>query len=119
MGYSIFKPDEEAPEEDNSLQAALSAQASKSFEHQGAAAHVRGGPKKSQESRSPKAESSDIAKLTQAVLNMKAEMSIMNRAVTNAGIKFRKFSQSAQAEGASRPWKVERQVCRGSQEELA
>ena len=57
----IFKPYEEAPEEDDSLQAALSAQICQTnYENQGAAAYDPNGPKQNQESGSPKSESSDI-----------------------------------------------------------
>ena len=72
------QPDEETPEDDNTLQAALSAQIRKTnFQHQGAVANDRTGPTKSQESRCPKAESQDLSKLTQAIFVMKAEMGIM------------------------------------------
>ena len=64
----IFKPDEEAPEDDDSLQTALSTQIrTTNYETRGAAAYDHNGPKKNQESRSPKSESSGIAKLTQVV----------------------------------------------------
>jgi hypothetical protein len=49
---------------------------------------ARTGPKKNQESRSPKSGSSDYAKLTQLVLDMKAEMGIVHKAITKAGILF-------------------------------
>ena len=88
----IFKPDEEAPENDESLQAALSAQVCKTnYENRGAAAHDRNVPKKNQESRSPKPESSDISKLTQVVFDLKAEMGSMRKAMTRAGISFDKY----------------------------
>ena len=80
----IFKPDEEASEDDDTLQAAISAQVRKTnFEHRGAIANDRTGPKKSQESRSPKVEFSDLTN-SQVFFNMKAEMGIMRRAMTNA-----------------------------------
>ena len=66
----IFKPDEEAPEQDESLQAALSAQVRKTdYENRG----DLNVPKKSQESRSPIPESLDISKLTQVVFDLKAK----------------------------------------------
>ena len=78
-----------APEEDDSLQAALSAQVRKTnFEHRRAAVYDHNGSKKCQESRCPKAESSDLSTLTQAIFNMKAKMGITRRAMTNAGISF-------------------------------
>ena len=59
----IFKPEEEESEDDDSLQAALSAQIRKTnYENLGAAAHARNGPK-NQKSRSLKQESSGISKL--------------------------------------------------------
>ncbi len=87
---SIFKPNEEAQEEVESLQAALSAQVRKNnFEHRGAAVHHDSSvPKKNQESRSPNPESSDIAKLTQVVFNRKAEMGAMRKEMMKAGISF-------------------------------
>ena len=51
----IFKPDEEATENDESLQVALSAQVRKSnHENRGTAAHDSNVPKKNQDTRSPK-----------------------------------------------------------------
>ncbi len=50
----IFKPDEEAPEDDGSLQAALSAQVRKTdYKNRGTAVQDRAWPNKNQESRSP------------------------------------------------------------------
>ena len=67
----IYKPDEEAPENDDSFQAALSASSAQvrktNYENRGAATYDRNGPKKNQESRSRKPESWDISKLTQVV----------------------------------------------------
>ena len=74
----MFKPDDEATENDESLQAALSAQVCKAnYENRGAAVYDRNVPKKSQESRSPKQASLDISKLTQVVFDLKAEMGSM------------------------------------------
>jgi hypothetical protein len=65
---AILKLDAEATKRDDSLQAVLSAQVRKiNFHHRGAATHDCNGMKKSQESRSLEAESSDIVKLTQKV----------------------------------------------------
>ena len=89
----IFKPDEEPKENDESLQAALSAQVRKSnYENRGMAAHDHNHdvPKKNQDTRSPKLSSADFSKLMQVVLDMKAEMGSMPRAMTNAGISFEK-----------------------------
>ena len=70
----IFKQDEEAPEDDDSLQAALSAKiCKKNYENRGTAAYARNGLKKNQELRSPKPESSVISKLTQEAFDLEAE----------------------------------------------
>jgi hypothetical protein len=88
----IFKPDEEVPENDDSLQTALSAQVHKmNCENRGAVACDCNGHKKNQQSRSSKPESSDISKLTQVVFDLKAEMGSMLKAMmTRAGISFDK-----------------------------
>ena len=87
----IFKPDEEATENDESLQAALSAQVRRSnYVNRGMAAHDRNVPKKNQDTRSPKPSPTDLSKLVQVVFDMKAEMGCMRRAMTNAGISFEK-----------------------------
>ena len=89
--WGIFKPDQEATENDETLQAALSAQVCKTnFENRGAAVHDRNVPKKSQEPRSPKQASSNVLKLTQVVFDLKDEMGSMRKAMTNAGISFDK-----------------------------
>ena len=65
----IFKPDEEATENDESLQVALSAQvrqaklARVNCENRGAAVHDRNVPKRNQEPRSLKQAPSSISKL--------------------------------------------------------
>ncbi len=83
----IFKLDEEAPEEDASLQAALLAQVCKAnYENRGAAAQDLTNPKKNQDSRSPRSGPPDISKLTQLVLDMKAEMGSMSKAMIRSGI---------------------------------
>ena len=87
----IFKPDEEAPENDDLLQATMSAQVRKTNnENRGAATYDRNVPKKNQESRSPKPEPSDISKLKQVVFDLKAEMGSMRKAMARAGISFDK-----------------------------
>ena len=89
----IFKPDEEATENDESLQAALSAQVRRlNYENRGMAAHHRNVPKKNQDTRSPKPSPADLSKLVQVAYNMKAEMGCMRTAMTNAGISFEKSS---------------------------
>ena len=86
-----MKPDEEATENDESLQAALSAQVRKwNYENRGMAAHDRNVPKKNQDTRSSKQSSTDFSKRMQVVFSMKAEMGSMCRAMTNAGISFEK-----------------------------
>ncbi len=81
-----FKPDEDGMEEDCSLQAALSAQVRKTnYENRGAAVQDRTEPKKNQESRPPRSGSPDIAKLTQSVLGMHAEMGSMRKAMIRSG----------------------------------
>ena len=85
----IFRPDEEALENDESLQATLSAQVRKTnYENRGAAAYDRNGPKKNQDSKSPKPEPLDISKLMQLVFDMKAVMGSVRKAMTKAGISF-------------------------------
>ena len=76
----IFKPEEEAAGDEESLQAALSAQIRRpTYENRGMAAQDRKGPKKNPDTRSPKQPAPDLAKLIQAVFNMKAEMGAFAR----------------------------------------
>ena len=89
----IFKPDEEAASNEDSLQAALSANVQRSnFANRGMAAQDRKGqvPKKNPDNRSPKQFSSEILKLIQAVFDMKAEIGCMRKALGNAGITIEK-----------------------------
>ena len=83
----IFKPEEEAASNEESLQAALSANVRRpNYENRGMAAQDRKGPKKIPDNRSPKQSTSEISKLIQAVFDMKAEMGCMRKALINAGI---------------------------------
>ena len=83
----LFKPDEETAGDEESLQAALSAQVRKhTYENRGMSAQDRKGPKKNPDTRSPKQSIPDLAKLIQAVFDMKAEMGCMRKAMINAGI---------------------------------
>ena len=84
-----MKPDEEATENDESLQAALSAQVRKAnYENRGLAAHDRNVPKRNQDARFPKQTTSNFSELMQVVFDMKGEMGCMRRAMTNADISF-------------------------------
>ena len=70
----VFKPEDEAAGDEESLQAALSAQVRKpNIEHRGMAVHERKAPKKNPDARSPKQSIPNLAKLMQVVFNMKAE----------------------------------------------
>ena len=83
----IFKTDseEEAAGDEESLQAALSAQVRRpTYENRGMAAQDRKGPKKNPDNRSPKQSKSEISKLIQAVFDMEAEMGCMLKALSNA-----------------------------------
>ena len=87
----IFKPEEEAAGDEESLQAALSAQVWKSnYENRGMAEQDRKGPKKNPDARSPKQSIPDLSKLMQVVFDMKAEMGCMRKAMINAGMSFEK-----------------------------
>ncbi len=87
----IFKLDEEATEEDGTLQAELSAQVSRqNYENLGAVVHDHTVPKKNSDPRNQNSRSQDTHKLTQLVLdmNLKAEMGTMCKAMTRSGISF-------------------------------
>ena len=87
----IFKPEEEAAGDEESRQAALSAQVWKpNYENRGMAAQDRKGPQKNPDTRSPKQSVPDLAKPLQAVFDMKAEMGCMRKAMINSGISFEK-----------------------------
>ena len=119
----IFKPEEEAASNGESLQAALSANVQRSnFANRGMAAQDRKGqvPKKNPDNRSPKPLSSEISKLVQAVFDMKAEMGCINLHAQGIGQRrhhYRKVSHCAEAKGTNRSWKAEEQVRRCGQEE--
>ena len=83
----IFKAEEEAASNEDSLQAALSPNVRRpNYENRGMAAQDRKGPKKNPDNRSPNQSNSDISKLIQAVFDTKAEMGCMSKALSNAGI---------------------------------
>ncbi len=89
--WGIFNPDKEMQEEDCQLQAALSAQVSKTdYENRGAASQNRTNPRKNSESRSPNSGSQDIQKLTRIVIDMKAEMGSMRKATIRSCTSFDK-----------------------------
>ena len=74
----IFKPEDEAAGDDQSLQAALTAQVRRTnYENRGMATQERKAPKKNTEQRSPKQSVSDFSTLMQVVFDMKAEMGCM------------------------------------------
>ena len=69
----IFKPEDEAAGDEESLQAAQSAQVrNPTYENRGMAVHDSKAPKKNPDARSPKQSVPDLAKLMQVVFNMKA-----------------------------------------------
>ena len=71
----IFKAEEEAASNEDSLQAALSVHVQRpNYVNRGMAVQDRKGPKKNPDNRSPNQSSSEISKLIQAVFDMKAEM---------------------------------------------
>ena len=87
----IFKPEDEAAGDEESLQAALLAQVQKpTYENRGMAVHELKAPKKNPDARSPKQSMPDLAKLMQVVFDMKAEMGCMRKAMINAGMSFEK-----------------------------
>ena len=82
----IFKAEEEAASNEDSLQAALSANVQRpNYANRGMAVQDRKGPKKNPDNRSPKP-ASEISKLIQAVFDMKAKLGCMRKALSNAGI---------------------------------
>ena len=87
----IFKAEEETANNEDSLQAALSANVQRqNYANRGMAAQDRRGPKKSPDQRPPKYPASEIARLVQAVFDMKSEMGIIRRALINSGISIEK-----------------------------
>ena len=77
---SIFKPIEEEALEDESLQAALTAQIRKS-EYKEVQAKNRSGPKHVQNSRPERAEQESDSRLTRPILDLKAEIGILHNAM--------------------------------------
>ena len=87
----IFKPDEEAAADEESLQAALSAQVRKSnYENRGMAVQDRRVPKKNPDARSSKQSIPDLSKLMQVVFDMSSIMGCMSKAMINASMSFEK-----------------------------
>jgi hypothetical protein len=85
----ILKPEDDGPEDDITLQAALSAQVRKTnCENRGAAIQERPVPKKNSYPRSQRPEPLERDKLYQLVLDMKAEMGSICKAMMGAGISF-------------------------------
>ncbi len=82
---SIFKPIEEVAPEDEALQAALTAQICKS-EYQGTQAKNHPCPKHVQNSRPERLEQESDSRLTRLILDMKAEIGILRKAMVNHGI---------------------------------
>jgi hypothetical protein len=82
---SIFKPIEEEALEDETLQAALTAQISKS-KYQGTQARNQTGPKHVQNSRPKRAEHESDSRLTSLILDLKAEIGVLRKAIENHGI---------------------------------
>ena len=81
----IFKAEEETANNEDSLQAALSANVQRqNYANRGRAAQDQRGPKKSPDQRPPKYPASEIARLVQAVFDMKSEMGIIRRALINS-----------------------------------
>jgi hypothetical protein len=94
----IFKLDKEATEEDCTLQAALLNQVRKpNYENRGTAAQDCTVPKKNSNPRNQKSGSQDIDKLTQLVLDMKAEMGSMCKAMIRSRISFDGSSKEQKA----------------------
>ncbi len=78
----IFKPGEEGTEDYVVLQAALLAQVRKpNYENRGAAVQVRTVPKKNSDPRNQRPEYQDSDKHIQLVLDMKAEMGSLRKAM--------------------------------------
>ena len=87
----IFKPEDEAAGDEQSLQAALTIQVRRTnYENRGMATQKRKVPKKNSDTRSPKQSVSDFSKLLQVVFYMKAKMGCMRKAMVNAGMSFDK-----------------------------
>jgi hypothetical protein len=82
---SIFKPIEEEAQEDEALQAALTAQICKS-EYKGTQAKNQTGQKHVQNSRPKRAEQESDSRLTRLILDLKAEIGILRKAMVNHAV---------------------------------
>ena len=81
----IFKPEDESPDDYTTLQAALSAQARKThYENRGAVMQDCPAPKGNSDPRYQRPEPLERDKLYQLVLDMKAEMGSMRKAMVDA-----------------------------------
>ena len=78
---SVFKPIEDETPEEESLQAALSTQVCKN-EYRGTQGKDRGGPKQSQNPRPDRADSESDSKLIRLILDLKAEIGVLHKAMT-------------------------------------
>ena len=81
---SVFKPVEEETPDEESLQAALSAQVRKN-EYKGMQGKDRG-PKQNTNPRPDRAESESDSKLIRLILDLKAEIGVLRKAMTIHGI---------------------------------
>ena len=82
---SVFKPIEEETPEEESLQAALSAQVRKN-EYKGIQGKDRGCPKQNTNPNTDRAESESDSKLIRLILDLKAEIGVLCKAMTTHGI---------------------------------
>ena len=82
---SVFKPIEEETPEEESLQAALSAQVRKN-EYKGVQGKDRVGPKQNQNPKPDRIESEPDSKLIRLILDLKAEIGVLRKALTIHGI---------------------------------
>jgi hypothetical protein len=98
----IFKPGEEGTEDYVVLQAALLAQVRKpNYENRGAAVQVRTVPKKNSDPRNQRPEYQDSDKHIQLVLDMKAEMGSLRKAMIWSGILFDKLPNEQKQKNTS------------------
>ncbi len=98
----IFKPEDESLDDDTTLQAALSAQVHKTnYENRGAAMQDRPVPKRNSDPRNQLPEPLECDKLYQLVLDMKAEMGSMHKAMVEAGISFENVPNGQRTKNAS------------------
>ena len=82
---SVFKPIEDETPEEESLQAALSAQVRKN-EYKGVQGKDRVGPKQNQNPKPDRIESEPDSKLIRLILDLKAEIGVLRKALTTHGI---------------------------------